>query len=506
MEVTSNQLDTNSVDLTETQFIKKNTKIAIIGAGFGGLATAIQLLKRGIKDFVILEKATDVGGTWRENQYPGAACDVQSHMYSLSFAPKSDWTKRYAEAPEIFQYIQDLIQEYDLKKFIQFDTEVISTRFDEQAHGWEISIKNQSALHCQFLIFASGPLHIPQIPKIKGIEKFKGEVFHSSSWNHAYDLNGKRVASIGTGGSAIQYIPEIAPKTKQLYVFQRTAAWVIPRDERAYNALDKKLFAQYDWFRKLHRARLYWSNESRVVPIVKPQMMRLGQKLAEAFIRFQIKDKEIAKKLTPDYTMGCKRILVSNRYFPTFNRKNVELVTDSIQEITENAIVTKDGQVREIDCLIYGTGFITDPRIYLKDFKCYGENGIELKEAWKEGAESYYGISTKGFPNLFQLLGPNTVLGHNSVIFMIESQVNYILQLIEAVEKSKTKAIVVKDVVQEEFNRKIQEKFAGTVWQSDCVSWYQQEGGKNFSLWPSYTWKYWLETKNANLADYRFLN
>lgn len=506
MEVTSDQLDTNSVDLTKTQFIKKNTKIAIIGAGFGGLATAIQLLKRGIKDFVILEKATDVGGTWRENQYPGAACDVQSHMYSLSFAPKSDWTKRYAEAPEIFQYIQDLIQEYDLKKFIQFDTEVISTRFDEQAHTWEISIKNQSALHSQFLIFASGPLHIPQIPKIKGIEKFKGEVFHSSSWNHAYDLNAKRVASIGTGGSAIQYIPEIAPKTKQLYVFQRTAAWVIPRDERAYNALDKKLFAQYDWFRKLHRARLYWSNESRVVPIVKPQMMRLGQKLAEAFIRFQVKDKEIAKKLTPDYTMGCKRILVSNRYFPTFNRKNVELVTDSIQEITENAIVTKDGQVREIDCLIYGTGFITDPRIYLKDFKCYGENGIELKEAWKEGAESYYGISTKGFPNLFQLLGPNTVLGHNSVIFMIESQVNYILQLIEAVEKSKTKAIVVKDVVQEEFNRKIQEKFAGTVWQSGCVSWYQQEGGKNFSLWPSYTWKYWLETKNANLADYRFLN
>ena len=506
MEVTSDQLDTNSVDLTETQFIKKNTKVAIIGAGFGGLATAIQLLKRGIKDFVILEKASDVGGTWRENQYPGAACDVQSHMYSLSFAPKSDWTKRYAEAPEIFQYIQDLIQEYDLKKFIKFDTEVISTRFDEQAHGWEISIKNQNALHCQFLIFASGPLHIPQIPKIKGIEKFKGEVFHSSSWNHAYDLNGKRVASIGTGGSAIQYIPEIAPKTKQLYVFQRTAAWVIPRDERAYNALDKKLFAQYDWFRKLHRARLYWSNESRVVPIVKPQMMRLGQKLAEAFIRFQVKDKEIAKKLTPDYTMGCKRILVSNRYFPTFNRKNVELVTDSIQEITENAIVTKDGQVREIDCLIYGTGFITDPRIYLKDFKCYGENGIELKEAWKEGAESYYGISTKGFPNLFQLLGPNTVLGHNSVIFMIESQVNYILQLIEAVEKSKTKAIVVKDVVQEEFNRKIQEKFAGTVWQSGCVSWYQQEGGKNFSLWPSYTWKYWLETKNANLADYRFLN
>ena len=481
------------------------TQVAIIGAGFGGLAMAIRLLLANIHDFIILEKADDVGGTWRENQYPGAACDVQSHMYSLSFAPKTDWSKRYAEAPEIFDYIQDLITNYNLKKYIKFNQEVVTTKYDEQALNWKLDLKDGTQIEAQFIVFASGPLHVAQIPKIKGIEKFKGKVFHSSHWDHDYNLNDKSVASIGTGGSAIQYIPEIAPKVKQLYVLQRTPAWVIPRDERAYNPLDKKLFNRFEWFRKLHRARLYWSNESRVVPIVKPQIMKYGQKLAEAFIKFQIKDKELAKKLTPDYVMGCKRILISNKYFPTFNRQNVDLVTDGIQELTENSIITKDGKERQIDCLIYGTGFITDPRIYLKSFACYGAQGLELKEAWKEGAESYYGVTTKGFPNLFQLLGPNTVLGHNSVIFMIESQVNYILQLIQLVNKTQTQAIVVRENVQNQFNDAVQKKMQGTVWQSGCVSWYQQDGGKNFALWPTYTWKYWLETRKINPSDYQLL-
>ncbi|OTG93353.1 flavin-containing monooxygenase [Acinetobacter sp. ANC 3832] len=481
------------------------TQVAIIGAGFGGLAMAIRLLQANIHDFIILEKADDVGGTWRENQYPGAACDVQSHMYSLSFAPKTDWSKRYAEAPEIFDYIQDLITDYNLKKYIKFNQEVVTTKYDEQALNWKLDLKDDTQIEAQFIVFASGPLHVAQIPKIKGIEKFKGKVFHSSHWDHDYNLNDKSVASIGTGGSAIQYIPEIAPKVKQLYVLQRTPAWVIPRDERAYNPLDKKLFNRFEWFRKLHRARLYWSNESRVVPIVKPQIIKYGQKLAEAFIKFQIKDKELAKKLTPDYVMGCKRILISNKYFPTFNRQNVDLVTDGIQELTEISIITKDGKERQIDCLIYGTGFITDPRIYLKSFACYGTQGLELKEAWKEGAESYYGVTTKGFPNLFQLLGPNTVLGHNSVIFMIESQVNYILQLIQLVNKTQTQAIVVREDVQNQFNDAVQKKMQGTVWQSGCVSWYQQDGGKNFALWPTYTWKYWLETRKINPSDYQLL-
>lgn len=481
-------------------------QVAIIGAGFGGLAMAIRLLQRNIHNFVILEKSNEVGGTWRENQYPGAACDVQSHLYSLSFAPKTDWSKRYAEAPEIFQYIQDVVQQFNLREYCQFNSEVVHTEYHEKDCVWYVALKDGRQLSCQYLVFASGPLHVPQIPHIKGIEKFQGKVFHSSQWDHQYDLNGKVVASIGTGGSAIQYIPEIAPQVKQLYVMQRTAAWVIPRDERKYLSVEKKLFKQADWFRKLHRARLYWSNESRAIPIMQPSVMKYTQKLAEAFIRFQVKDKQLAQKLTPDYIMGCKRILVSNKYFPTFNRDNVELVTDAIQELTADSIITKDGKMRKIDCLIYGTGFITDPRIYLQPFSCIGEHGVELKQAWKDGAESYYGISHKGFPNLFQLLGPNTVLAHNSVIFMIESQVDYILQMMDLVAQSQSNAIVVKDQVQDQFNHDVQDMLNNTVWQSGCVSWYQQDGGKNFALWPTYTWKYWLKTKSLHPSDFRLIS
>ncbi|MCO8059018.1 flavin-containing monooxygenase [Acinetobacter towneri] len=481
-------------------------QVAIIGAGFGGLAMAIRLLQRNIHSFVILEKSDEVGGTWRENQYPGAACDVQSHLYSLSFAPKTDWSKRYAEAPEIFQYIQDVVQQFNLREYCQFNSEVVHTEYHEKDCVWHVALKDGRQLSCQYLVFASGPLHVPQIPHIKGIEKFQGKVFHSSQWDHQYNLNSKVVASIGTGGSAIQYIPEIAPQVKQLYVMQRTAAWVIPRDEHKYLNIEKKLFKQADWFRKLHRARLYWSNESRAIPIMQPSVMKYTQKLAEAFIRFQVKDKQLAQKLTPDYIMGCKRILVSNKYFPTFNRDNVELVTDAIQELTADSIITKDGKMRKIDCLIYGTGFITDPRIYLQPFSCIGEHGVELKQAWKDGAESYYGISHKGFPNLFQLLGPNTVLAHNSVIFMIESQVDYILQMMDLVAQSQSNAIVVKDQVQDQFNHDVQDMLNNTVWQSGCVSWYQQDGGKNFALWPTYTWKYWLKTKSLHPSDFRLIS
>lgn len=481
-------------------------QVAIIGAGFGGLAMAIRLLQRNIHNFVILEKTNEVGGTWRENQYPGAACDVQSHLYSLSFAPKTDWSKRYAEAPEIFQYIQDVVQQFNLREYCQFNSEVVHTEYHEKDCAWHVALKDGRQLSCQYLIFASGPLHVPQIPHIQGIEKFQGKVFHSSQWDHQYDLKGKVVASIGTGGSAIQYIPEIVPQVKQLYVMQRTAAWVIPRDERKYLNVEKKLFKQADWFRKLHRARLYWSNESRAIPIMQPSVMKYTQKLAEAFIRFQVKDKQLAQKLTPDYIMGCKRILVSNKYFPTFNRDYVELVTDAIQELTADTIITKDGKTRKIDCLIYGTGFITDPRIYLQQFSCIGEHGVELKQAWKDGAESYYGISHKGFPNLFQLLGPNTVLAHNSVIFMIESQIDYILQMMDLVAQSQSNAIVVKDQVQDQFNHDVQDMLNNTVWQSGCLSWYQQEGGKNFALWPTYTWKYWLKTKSLHPSDFRLIS
>lgn len=481
------------------------TKIAIIGSGFGGIAMAIRLIQSNIHDFIILEKANDVGGTWRENQYPGAACDVQSHMYSLSFAPKADWSRRYAEAPEIYAYIQNVVTKFDLKKYGQFNTEVLAAKYSEDECEWHLTLNNNETLIAQFIVFASGPLHVPQIPPIKGLEKFKGEIFHSAKWNHQYDLTDKKVASIGTGGSAIQYIPEIADKVNHLYVFQRTAAWVIPRDDRKYLNIEKTLFKKFDWIRKLHRARLYWSNESRVVPIVKPHVMKYAQKLAKAYLKYQVKDPKIADKLVPDYIMGCKRILISNKYYPTFNKENVELITDKIQEITSNSIITHDGKEHEIDCLIFGTGFITDPRIYLKNFECLGENSQTLQNAWKDGAESYFGICTKGFPNLFQLLGPNTLLAHNSVIFMIEAQVEYILQALEMTKITNSDALVIKDEAQDAFNRKLEKLFNNTIWQSGCVSWYQQDGGKNFALWPTYTWKYKQEIQKIKQSHYRLL-
>lgn len=481
----------------------KTTNIAIIGAGFGGIAMAIRLIQNQISDFIILEKSHDVGGTWRENQYPGAACDVQSHLYSFSFSPKSDWSKRYANANEIFAYIQNITAKFNLRQHCLFNTEVKSAHYLDGK--WHLKLQNNDVVIAKYVILASGPLHVPKIPHIKGIEKFKGKTFHSAQWDHSYDLTHKTVASIGTGGSAIQYVPEIAKQVDQLYVFQRTAAWIIPRDDRAYLNIEKKLFRKFDWFRKLHRTRLYWSNESRAIPIFQPKLMQGAQKLAKIFIKFQVKDPVIVQKLIPDYLMGCKRILVSNHYFPTFNRPNVELVTEGIQEMTEDGIITEDGKTRKIDCLIYGTGFITDPRIYLKNFECIGENGIDLKHAWRDGAESYYGVLTRGFPNLFQLLGPNTLLAHNSVIFMIESQVEFILKLMKIVTTAQAKAIVVQDKVHDQYNEKIQAMMNNTVWESGCVSWYQQQGGKNFALWPTYTWKYWKDIKSVDSSNFRLI-
>ncbi|MCH4247426.1 MAG: NAD(P)/FAD-dependent oxidoreductase [Acinetobacter populi] len=489
---------TEKQQVTSVSNTTRQTGIAIIGSGFGGLAMAIRLLQTGYTDFMILEKSNEVGGTWRENKYPGAACDVQSHMYSFSFAPKTDWSKRYANCHEIHDYILDTTEKFGLRPYCHFNQEVIGAYYQEHNAQWRLEIKDQSPILAQFVVLASGPLHVPQIPKINGIEKFKGKVFHSAQWDHTYDLKNKTVASIGTGGSAIQYVPEIANLVKQLYVFQRSAAWVIPRDERPYSNLSKTLFNKVPLLRKIHRARLYWSNESRVVPIFKPEIMKYGQKLVEAWIRYQVKDKEIARKLIPDYVMGCKRILISNKYYPTFNRKNVELVTDGIQEVTEDSIISSDGKVRKIDCIIYGTGFITDPRIYMKDFPCQGIDGHDLMKDWKDNAESYYGILTKGFPNLFQLVGPNTGLGHNSIIFMIEAQVEYILKVLNIMQKQGADSIEIKADVQDHFNQKVQKDLSHTVWNSGCNSWYTNAEGKNFSLWPGYTWKYWLETQSPD--------
>jgi len=476
----------------------RQVEAAIVGAGFGGLCMAIQLKKAGITDFVILEKGEDVGGTWRDNTYPGAACDVQSHLYSFSFEGNPDWSMRYPGWKEIQDYIHRTTDKYSIRPFVQYDAEVTGAEFNEKTGRWLITLGNGGQLDARHFILATGPLHVPAVPNIPGLADFKGKTFHSAQWDHDYDLTNKNVVSIGTGGSAIQYLPEIAPKVKKVSVFQRSAAWVLPRDVRSYSALDKKLFKAFPAMRKLHRLRLYLTNESRVLPIIHARLAKPLQVLAKAFLDYQVKDKKTRKQLTPDYTIGCKRILISNKYYPMFNRDNVELVTDGIQEIKEHSVIDRNGKEHPADAIILGTGFVTDPRVYMKDFTLTGLPGRDIHTDWKDGAEAYYGVSVNGYPNMFQLVGPNTGLGHNSIIFMIEQQVEYIVRCMQTMKQKGASYMDLKAGAQEVFNDDVQKRQIGTVWASGCKSWYQQADGKNVVIWPGTTVRYSRELHNVD--------
>lgn len=485
-----------------TENKSQKVQVAIVGSGFGGLCMAIQLQQAGISDFVVLEKEGEVGGTWRDNDYPGAACDVQSHLYSFSFAGNPNWSQRYPGWQEIQTYIHDTVEHYHLRQKILFNATVMAAELNEASGRWLVTLADGRTFDTQFLVQATGPLHHPSIPNLPGIERFKGEAFHSACWNHEVDLTDKNVVSIGTGGSAIQYIPEIAPQAKKLTVFQRSAAWVLARDERRYSALRKKLFKWLPLLRKLHRLIIYLINESRVLPISNPKMGKIVRAIALKDLYKTIVDPALREKLTPDYMVGCKRILISNRYFPTFNRDNVELVTSGIKEVREFSVVDMDGNEHPADCLVYGTGFISDPRIYMKDYAVKGIGGRDLREDWKDGAEAYYGICINGYPNLFQLVGPNTGLGHNSVIFMIENQVQYVLRAIQHTLEHQLRFLHLTADAQKQFNDDLQERLKGTVWESGCNSWYQQADGRNIVIWPGTTLRYQHELRRIRLQDF----
>lgn len=478
---------------------------AIVGAGLGGLCMAMQLRQHGRTDFVILEKASEVGGTWRDNTYPGAACDVQSHLYSYSFERNSKWKARYSAWQDIQRYILDTTQKHAIRDRIRFDSEVCAASFNEGNGRWDIQLTNGQRINARFFVLASGPLHVPNIPKIKGLDTFAGKVMHSAQWDHDYSLANKRVISIGTGGSAIQYVPMIAPEVKHLTVFQRSAAWVVPRDSRRYTAVEKTLFKHVPAWQKLHRARLYFSNELRVLPVFNEHIARALQTLASVFLKAQVRDPVVRAKLTPDYVIGCKRILISNTYYPTFNRDNVSLVTDGIQEVTHNGVIDALGKEHKADAIILGTGFITDPRIYQRDFHITGLKGRDLLTQWKDKAEAFYGVSVAGFPNMFQLIGPNTTLGHNSLIFMIENQVQHILRCMNHRERVNADYCDVKLDAQLAFNTNVQKRLEGTVWESGCQSWYQQADGHNSVIWPGTTWRFHQELKNLSMTNYHWV-
>lgn len=475
----------------------------IIGAGFGGIGMAIALKKAGAGNFLILEKAPDVGGVWRDNSYPGAACDVPSHLYSFSFAPNSDWTRVFATQPEIHAYLRRCANQYNVRPRIRFDAKVEQAVFDEQRSVWQVTLASGETLHARLLISATGQLSRPSLPKIEGIETFKGHAFHSASWDHAYSLAGKRVAVIGTGASAIQFVPAIADAVGKLMVFQRSPAYILPRPDRGYTQLEKAMFRRLPWTMKLYRAGIYLQYESRAIAFTRFKgLMKLAAGIPfRRLLTRQVADPTLRAKLIPDYPIGCKRILLSSEYLATMNKPNVSLVTDRIRRITEDGIETSDGKHHRADAIVYGTGFAATE--FLSPMRIIGRSGIDLNEAWRLGAQAYLGITVPGFPNFFMLYGPNTNLGHNSIVYMLESQIAHVMRCYKAMRASDASAIEVDRERYRRFNVHIQNRLANTVW-NGCKSWYVDESGHNSTNWPGFTLSYRWITRFSGLHAYRF--
>ena len=477
-----------------------HVRVAIVGSGFGGIAAGAQLLKEGEHDFAILERAHDVGGTWRDNQYPGCACDVPSHLYSLSFAPKPDWSRTFATQPEIYDYLHESAVRLGLMPHIHFGHDVQELTFDEDAQLWRVRTSG-GALTADVVVVAPGPLSSPSIPSLPGAERFRGPAFHTAEWNHELDLTGKRVAVIGTGASAIQVVPSIAAQVGRLDVYQRTAPWVMPRLDRAIPAWRKRLFRMLPATQKLARAWQYWSREAVAFGLMHPRLMGLLERVGRLGLAHQVHDPEVRAKLTPTFRMGCKRILLSNDYLRTFNRANVELVTDGIREVRESSIVTADGAEREVDVIIWGTGF------HVTDFpvgeRIRGRGGRSLADEWQGSMAAYKGTTVAGFPNLFLVLGPNTGLGHNSIVFMIESQVRYVMSALRALEREGLATLDVRHDAQDAYNDEIQQRMRGSVWTTGgCASWYLDASGRNTTLWPGFTWPFRRQTEHFDRAAY----
>jgi cation diffusion facilitator CzcD-associated flavoprotein CzcO len=462
--------------------------IVIVGAGFSGLGMAAGLRRRGIEDFVVLERADEVGGTWQANTYPGCRCDVPSHLYSFSFAPNPDWSHTYSAQPEIRDYLSRCADELGLRPHLRTGVAVEAARWDDAASCWEIET-TEGTYVADVMIGAMGPLTEPKYPDVPGLDTFAGHTMHSARWDHDYDLRGKRVASIGTGASAIQYVPEIAPDVEQLYVFQRTAPWVVPHGNRPISARKRALYGRVPAVQRLIRGAVYASRESLVVAMAKrPRLLGALERMGRKHLERQVSDPQLREQLRPDFSLGCKRILPSNRWYRALQRDNVELVCSELAEVRPHAVVDRDGVEHEVDAIVFGTGFhVTDPPA--ADV-VYGRDGVLLADVWRGSPRAYLGTAVPDFPNLFLLLGPNTGLGHSSVVYMIESQIEHVLRAIDALQRSAAPQIEVRPEAVDAFNSQLDAQLRGTVWASGCSSFYVDATGRNSTLWPDYTWRF----------------
>lgn len=479
---------------------ESDVRVAIIGSGFGGLGTAIRLKQQGMHDFVVLERAGDVGGTWRDNTYPGCACDVQSHLYSFSFAPNPDWSRSFSPQPEIQTYLQRCAREFGILPHVRFHHEVTDARWDDGARRWRIRT-SAGPLIARVLVMAAGALSDPVIPDLPGLDRFQGRAFHSARWDHGYDLRGKRVAVVGTGASAIQFIPQIQPLVGQLHVFQRTPPWILPRHQRDLGARERGLFRRVPAAQKAARGAIYLAREAFVLAFRNPGAMRVAQRVALRHLRQSIPDPALRKKLTPDWTMGCKRILLSNDYLPALAQPNVQVVTDAVTEVRAHSVVTADGTERPVDAIIFGTGFQpTDPPLARHT---RGRDGRTLAQVWGGSPRAHVGTTVAGFPNLFMLMGPNTGLGHTSVVYMIEAQIEHLLGALRHMRAHGIAAMEPRPDAQDAFVDAIDRRMTGTVWTSGgCRSWYLDATGRNSTLWPDFTWRFRRRVARFEPAEY----
>jgi cyclohexanone monooxygenase len=476
--------------MTSTTTLPDRVRVLVVGAGFAGLGAAIKLDEHGFSDFLVVDKGATVGGTWRDNTYPGAACDVPSQLYSFSFAPNPDWSRSFSPQPEIHTYLERTAEQAGVLDRFRFGVTVEDISWDEEDRVWEVAT-DAGTVTADFVLSGAGGLSEPKLPEITGIDSFQGEVFHSARWNHDYDLAGKRVAVIGTGASSIQIVPEIAEQVAHLDVYQRTAPWVMPRKDRDYKPVERLAFRYLPLVQKAYRTGIYWGRECFVPGFtVNPKLAAPAEKLARKNIERGISDPALRAAVTPDFQIGCKRILISNTYYPALDRPDVELVTDGIREITATGIVAADGSTREVDAIIVATGFHTTEQPIAEHIK--GRDGLTLADAWREhGQAAYKGTTIAGFPNLFQIVGPNTGLGHSSMVFIIESQIAYIVSALQQIGQRELGTVEPTPEAQQAWNDDVQRRMQRTVWNTGgCASWYIDAHGRNTTLWPRTTFKF----------------
>ncbi|MDT5270441.1 MAG: hypothetical protein QOH49_2627 [Acidobacteriota bacterium] len=486
--------------LAESGVETTHTRVAIIGSGFAGLGMGIRLRQRGEQDFLIFERAGDVGGTWRDNSYPGCACDVQSHLYSFSFAPNPDWTRSYSAQPEIWDYLRRCARDFGVLPHVRFNHEVRDARWDERAQLWRVET-SQGTYTANILVMASGALSEPRVPDLPGFENFKGTSFHSARWDHTYDLTGKRVAVIGTGASAIQFVPEIQPQVERLHIFQRTPPWIMPRPDRPLAERERRMFRRFPILQRAARAGIYAFRELFFLGFRHLRLSRLIRRIALRHLERAVPDPSLRARLTPAYEIGCKRILVSNDYLPTLTRPNVELVIEPIKEIREHSIVTDDGTERLADTIIFGTGFrVTDQPLA---GHVRGRDGVSLEETWAGSPRAYVGTTITGFPNLFILLGPNTGLGHTSVVYMIEAQIEHVMKALDYMKRHGVSTLEPRAEAQAAYVEEIDRRMGGTVWVAGrCASWYLDRTGRNSTIWPDFTWRFRRRVARLDPSEY----